>query len=899
MMVRESDRTPGSLALIGALAAGLAIRVGTAATVPTWFDEATMGLMAQDVLRGQFPLFFYGQTFMGAVDGYLQAVPFAVLGDSLATLRFGAVVVVLGHVALAALLGRRVFGAWRWTAALALVPSPYLLKWAGDARLVYSLLLGLTPLCLLLTLAATDAERSRAGRTRALIVLALVAGLCWWINLLFAPVLLACALALALLRPRVGRAALVAPLAFALGCAPIWLFAVIYLRVPILSVARATPRQMVEHAGHLLVNALPLTAGVPLGLVAARPVSLVVLGVVAVALVLALGDHRAGGAGRLVLGLATAIPLATVLVSERGQALATEDPRYLLTVLGVLPVLLAGAVSRLSRRHGTVGAAVGAVLVLAQGAASVMAHPPLHSREAWQAGRAAFGRPAAVVATLLEHGLSAVYTHDPDVLNFVGAGRVTVSHLYLADDPRRAARVDASPRVGYLAAGQVLPGVVESLTAAGIRFDRVETAMGPLLTNFRVEPLALREIPPAGWTATASPRPELAGHAIDRDAGTRWRTTTRSPDAWLQVDLGRVHPVGMVAWLPGAYQEVPVGFRVETSLDGVRWTAEREVPQYYGPLYWAAGHPMGRVRWGRVEARFPVRPARFVRITHLGRDERFPWTVRELFVYEADDAPPAGTIDAATAAEALVSMGARRVYADHGEGPRLVEAARAPLLALPDNVRVDLYGLLPPLDRLPFLVPVPDAAVVYPAGSPSGPTIEAALRSAGVGFTAVDAGGYRVLGRLEPAPRPERAAAAAPARVTAAPAGDDPRAAMDGRIETRWSTRVPQAPGQWLEVELSAPTDLAGIELDLGAAGLEYPRGLTVQTAGEGGWRDVAATVHWIGPLVWTGTHVLRAGVERVVVRFPPTRVRAVRVLQTGQDAFYPWSVAELRLLAP
>src|SRR5262249_37695662 len=86
----------GSRVLIGALVAGLAIRVGVAATVPTWFDEATMGLMAQDVLRGQFPFFFYGQTFMGAVDGYVQAVPFALLGDSLATLRLGAVVVVLG-----------------------------------------------------------------------------------------------------------------------------------------------------------------------------------------------------------------------------------------------------------------------------------------------------------------------------------------------------------------------------------------------------------------------------------------------------------------------------------------------------------------------------------------------------------------------------------------------------------------------------------------------------------------------------------------------------------------------------------------------------------------------------------------------------------------------------------
>jgi hypothetical protein len=34
-------------------------------------------------------------------------------------------------------------------------------------------------------------------------------------------------------------------------------------------------------------------------------------------------------------------------------------------------------------------------------------------------------------------------------------------------------------------------------------------------------------------------------------------------------------------------------------------------------------------------------------------------------------------------------------------------------------------------------------------------------------------------------------------------------------------------------------------------------------------------------------------------VSFSPIQVRALRVVQTGRDAFYPWSVAELRLLAP
>lgn len=899
MKAPRPRRAGGALALGIVLTAGLAIRACAAATFPLWFDEATMGLMGRDVLHGQFPFFFYGQAFMGAVDGYLHAVTFALLGESLTTLRLGAVLVSLGHVAIAALLTYRVFGSGWWAAALALVPTPYLLKWAGDARLVYSLLLVLTPLCLLLTIAAVDAHRSPASRTRALLVLALTAGVCWWINLLLAPVLLACALVLVVQRPRVKLAAWLGPFALILGSAPIWLFAAVYTRLPILAVPLATSRQVAGHVGHLLRNALPLLAGVPRALVVAGPVVFLALGVLGIAFVLALSDRRGDRPGRLLLGLATVIPLCTVLVTVRGQALITEDPRYLLPVLALLPVLLGGAVARVARCRAGWAGVVGVTLVLVQGAAVAVAHPELRSREAWETSRAAFARPAALAAALAGRGLSAIYTHDPDVLTFASRGRVTVSHFYLADDPVRAARVDGSPRVAYLAAGQSPAGFEDSLAAAGIRFEREDTSFGPLLRDFRLEAAVFREILSAGWTATASLRPELAAHAIDRDAGTRWRTTGRPADAWLQIDLGRVHPVAMVAWLPGGYQEVPLGFRVDTSIDGTRWTIAREVPQYYGPLYWAGGHPMGRVRWGRVEARFPVRPARYVRVTHIGRDERFPWTVRELFVYEAAEPTAEPAVDARAAAGTLLAMGARRVYADHGEGPRLVETTGERLLALPDNVRVDRYGLVPSLDRLPFVEAALDTAVAYPAGMPSGPSIEAALRAAGVGYTVADVGGYRLLVRLEPAAPPGQVARAAFGRVTAEPAGDDPRAATDGRVESRWSTRTPQAPGQWLQVELDAPVEVGGLELDLGGAAFEYPRGVAVQVSRGAGWEDVGATVRWVGPLVWTGTHVLRAGVERVVVSFPRARVRALRVVQTGRDAFHPWSVAELRLLAP
>src|SRR5215471_16790616 len=46
-------------------------------------DEATLGLMADDILwHGAHPLFAYGDHHIGAIDAYLQALFFAVLGST-------------------------------------------------------------------------------------------------------------------------------------------------------------------------------------------------------------------------------------------------------------------------------------------------------------------------------------------------------------------------------------------------------------------------------------------------------------------------------------------------------------------------------------------------------------------------------------------------------------------------------------------------------------------------------------------------------------------------------------------------------------------------------------------------------------------------------------------------
>ena len=198
--------------------------------------------MSHDVVHGRFPFFFYGQPFMGAVDAYLHAVSFILLGESVATLRVWAVLVSLGYVAPRPVWRQRVFtrralGRGAGARALALSPQVGRPGATGVRARPRS-----HPAVPAPRFGRGRPAPDRRGRTRALLVLGLVGGIGWWNNLLLAPVLVACLLALALWRPRLRRTAFLPPLTFLLGSAPVWLFAAVYARGATVSVPLAPRR---------------------------------------------------------------------------------------------------------------------------------------------------------------------------------------------------------------------------------------------------------------------------------------------------------------------------------------------------------------------------------------------------------------------------------------------------------------------------------------------------------------------------------------------------------------------------------------------------------------------------------------------------------------------------------
>lgn len=61
-------------------------------------DEAMVGIQAEHILRGEHPLYYYSQSYMGSLEAYFLAITFAIVGPSVAALRATAMIVSLALV---------------------------------------------------------------------------------------------------------------------------------------------------------------------------------------------------------------------------------------------------------------------------------------------------------------------------------------------------------------------------------------------------------------------------------------------------------------------------------------------------------------------------------------------------------------------------------------------------------------------------------------------------------------------------------------------------------------------------------------------------------------------------------------------------------------------------------
>lgn len=220
----------GTVLALGAVLRGLA--AFPSFRHPLQSDSTMTGLTAFEILRGDLQIFLFDGTRLGALESYLHAPFFALLGASRATLHLAPVLAAAALLAVFAVLARELLGPREGLVALLLlaVPSPMVLLWNilpfGYAE---------TLLWIAAVLACAVRIARRGPGPRLVFGFGVAAGLGWWGSPLSLAGTIPAALWIVLHRPgllRSWRFIVLAASGFLLGALP-WI--AINIRYPLIS----------------------------------------------------------------------------------------------------------------------------------------------------------------------------------------------------------------------------------------------------------------------------------------------------------------------------------------------------------------------------------------------------------------------------------------------------------------------------------------------------------------------------------------------------------------------------------------------------------------------------------------------------------------------------------------
>ncbi|RAN93918.1 hypothetical protein GAR05_05218 [Micromonospora saelicesensis] len=434
------------------------------AAPPTNSDEATMGLAALHIARGEgFPVWFYGQQYMGTLEAYLAAPVFALaggpslLGLRLPTLALYALFLLLAWRLTLRLTGDRWFGLLMVT-LLALgsdrIVKNQLIAGGGYAEMNAA---GAALALLAVDLAtgrpgrrSADAERpggrtadtARPGRRLARWgAWGFLAGLMLWVDPLVLPYVAATGAVLVVFcrRELWGAAGALLGAAAVLGAAPLLLHSLLTGRNPLHAVLAASGANASAGWPDRLHGGLVLGPGLGMGFCAPGQCATWQLWwALALPLLLAIGaatawralripgpagpaavgpdavSPRVAAAARLALVLAAVATLGAYTVSSSAGLTPVESSRYLSCLLISLPALLwpVWTVARHGLRPSALGRrGVGSTLarsvavVLLAATLGTAAHATWRAAETVPATQAAEARHTELVGTLRQLGV--------------------------------------------------------------------------------------------------------------------------------------------------------------------------------------------------------------------------------------------------------------------------------------------------------------------------------------------------------------------------------------------------------------------------------------------------------------------------------------------------------------
>jgi hypothetical protein len=621
------------------------------------FDTSTPALMALNILKGERPLFYYGQNYFGAIEAYLNALFVAGWGPALVVVCLAPTLSTLAWAVASYLLFRELFNTRAGLCAALVIALPgWDMLWYTMAPYGgYPLAFFLGTLALWLALRIAHSPGAGGGR---LVALGAVAGLALWTHYSTAAYLLTALLVWAphawrhRRRPALWIAGGVGGLLFVLAVSPVL---VSFGRYGGGHVARLNP-EIAFIAGTIRVfwrRTMPSLLFWPLDtpwLIQAAVVAVLVIAALLAAATLIrvrpLSPIRKGWVPVVFIAIYLAMYLPHSLAPTGATRYVIPLAAMLLGVLFAAPLchpapavrrLAAGLLAGWAAYHGVAAVLTG--LDRAPRTAKLIEQRRQLAQEAIDSGADAVwmvGGP--------------IFGHDGQTFGYYSGARLPFVSVFDERHQPSAQFAETCDRPAIACETPKLSRVLAGLDAVGVGYRAIEMPGVSLISDLQVPVAARRALPPAAMKIHRLDSGDAAAALLDRNLDTVVAGPC-GPDAGVQVELEREIRLDSL-WLfaPDYYQfGLPEGYRIEVSTDGVAYRVLREVESQMAGCYTWGNQVYYKGYFSKMECRFAGEPARFVRI-HMTRPQvrQEGWKLSELYLFEVRPVPETDRADEAT-----------------------------------------------------------------------------------------------------------------------------------------------------------------------------------------------------------------------------------------------------------
>jgi hypothetical protein len=498
---------------------------------------------------------------------------------------------------------------------------------------------------------------------------------------------------------------------------------------------------------------------------------------------------------------------------------------------------------------------------------------------------------------LEEKGIDRAYMDffEEGPLNFVTREKIIGTNFYNTRYLRYSLMVDGTPNPAFVfrdkSEAKLFKRGLDSLESG--RYSITQTPNYEIFYNIKAPGEIYTPINRKGIKIYANPNNNLASSLLDGNMATTWSTEgSQKGDESIFLDLGRVTDLARVDLISKWHDLPPVHIVIETSLDNRRWLEAADVPTS-STLYWTGEHPAYKVLEGFNQYIFPKRTTRYVRIKQMGANPN-PWVLAEIYLYASDGGEnPSSRIDWERLIAFLKEKGIKKVISDLFFSANVISRSADKITA---NVRYNESYPDDPRGKWDYSTEEMTAVAVQQKDLEE---VLLYLNDQRWHYNMQTFGEYSLIFQLKSPLSPMNRLVPGEWEIKASHNQNGIRFMTNQIRGMVWQSMAPRRPGMFIICDLKNEKEVSAIILDPGKNLQDVANALKIYHSEDGTtWEEVNNALRFHTQIRWTGSHLIGSGTSSAYI-FSPVKTRYLKIVCMDNNNVFYWSIGDLSILGP